>query len=89
MSFGRQKKKNGLTRGWFEVDWLLQLLKYLIFPLEQCADQWKPHSRTSNSQESKRDVTEKEQKEEDNVIESSMSSELSELSVRSEDDAGR
>ena len=65
----------------------------LIFPLElsrKCTDQWKPDSRTLDSQEhpqgSKRDATEKE---EENVIESSMSSELSELSLRSEDDAGK
>jgi len=52
----------------------------LIFPLElarKCADRWKLDSTTLNSQE-----------QEENVIESSMSSELSELSVRSDDDAG-
>ncbi|XP_020629195.1 uncharacterized protein LOC110066316 [Orbicella faveolata] len=43
----------------------------------KCTDRWKLDSRTLNSQE-----------QEENVIESSMSSELSELSVRSDDDAG-
>ena len=64
----------------------------MIFLLElarKCTDRGKLDSRTLNSQEhqqcSKRDVKEKE---EENVIESSMSSELSELSVRSEDDTG-
>ena len=64
------------------------LLLLLIFPLElsgKCAHP-KADSRTLNSQESKKDVTEKE---DENVIESSMSSELSELSIRSEDDSGR
>ena len=67
-------------------------IRILIFPLElsrKCADRWKLDSRTLNSQEhlqgSERDVTERE---EENVIESSMSSEFSDLSVRSEDDAG-